>query len=93
MLILISAIDINLEYNYYGHTVTRIISLIISLSSLKYAMVIIRGLLSQIRNNDMGIFVVLGNLYLFSGLIFDPTFAELETIYEEFTNISKRVCE
>ena len=56
-------------------------------------MVIIRGLLSQIRNNDMGIFVVLANLYLFSGLIFDPTFAELDTIYEEFTNISKRVCE
>lgn len=91
MRILLSAIDIHSNYKAYEAAVSAIVSQIISLSSMKYAIVIIRGLVSQLQNNDMAVLAVLANVYLFSGLIFDPTYSDLESIYEELKKASQKI--
>ena len=89
--LIIQQIDINLQYSIYSETITAIITQLINTSSLKYALVIIRGLLAQLYSNSIGRFIVLSNLYLFAALFYDSTFGDLVCFYEQFVQSRKQI--
>lgn len=71
------AIDPSLNYEQYSHIVTHIFTQMLTHSSHKYVMVILRSLLQRLKDYDFNKYIILTHIYLFAPLLFDPTLKDL----------------
>ena len=76
-------------YHLYKESISTIINQMIALSSLKYSVVLLRGLICKLAQHTFSKFIVLSNMYAFGALLFDPTLEDLKALYREFKEVAK----
>jgi hypothetical protein len=83
------AIDPSLIYEQYSQIITHIFTQMLTHSSHKYVMIILRSLLQRLKDYDFNKFILLTHIYLFAPLLFDPTLKDLVESYQEFNHSAK----